>query len=220
MSPPKPVGSADPAKVNPPKFATPSDERKALLVPENFLVDPSDKSDPLHFVKQWNSDRDFRLNHTKVNDVIETLTKFMKRDSSVSPQKIQKMLDDWKADPSFDKDPVNGVVYGNIRRVMRQFQVTDNAEQAGKVDAMLPPEPPPPAADCKDAKPAAPKDNNPVPTGWRFNAISGTFHAGDDTLRPLPSYYTVGIIPKEGFGQNQSSDFGFTLNTEFSYKDW
>jgi len=220
MSPPNGVAKTGADNSSAPKFSNPSDERKALLVPENFLVDSSNEKDPLHFVKQWNSDRDFRLNHNKVNDIIETLGKFIKRDSSVSPQKLDKMLSDWKADPSFDKDPVNAVVYGNIRRVMRQFQTADNAEQAGKVDKMLPPEPPPVVAPAKDEKKAATAGGNPPPEGWSFNAISGSMHFLDDKLRILPSYYTAGIIPKEGFGQNQSSDFGFTLNTEFSYKDF
>lgn len=223
MSPPsgvKPVGTG-----GNPQPVDPKEERKSNLKTSEFFVDPSNPSDPTHLQKKWEDDREYRVKNFKLISVLDLFTRFMNRDSEVTPQKMKAALDDWAASPEFASDPVNKVVLGNMYRVLGNFQDPGNAAQAGKLRENLPPLPAAPADAAK--KPAAEgekksdeKPQSVVPTGWRFNAITLNTHFLDDTFRVLPSAYSLGILPKEGFGQNQSSDYAFSLGGEFSYKDF
>lgn len=223
MSPPKGPAKLGPGAPSATSSVSPAEERRVLLSPENFMVDPSNSADPQHLAKKWKEDRDYRLGHQQISDVIDYVGRFIKRDSTISSQNLAAYLKKWTQDPKFKEDPLNVVVLGNIRRILGQFETPDNGEQAKKLQAMLPPEEKPPeAAKPAETKPAAkpPVEGNPPPEGWRFIAVTGQFHFLDDKFRILPSIYTLGVIPKEGFGQNQSSDFGLKLGTEFSYRDF
>ena len=205
-----------------PQPVDPKEERKSNLKTSEFFIDPSNTSDPAHLQKKWADDHEFRIKNSKLTGVIDLFTRFMNRDSAVSPQKMKAAIDEWVASPEFNADPVNQVVLRNMHRVLGNFQDPDNASQAGKLRETLPPLPAPlpdPAKKGGDKK-AEEKPETVVPTGWRFNAITTNFHFLDDTFRVLPSAYSLGILPKEGFGQNQSSDFAISLGTEFSYKDF
>ncbi|MCC7345739.1 MAG: hypothetical protein IT573_12445 [Deltaproteobacteria bacterium] len=222
MSPPngvKPVGTG-----GNPQPVDPKEERKSYLQTSEFFLDPSNTADPAHLQKKWTEDRDFRVKNYKLIGVLDLFARFMNRDSEVTPQKMKAAIDDWTSSPEFASDPVNKVVLGNMYRVLGSFQDPGNAAQAAKLRESLPPPPAAPAAADKktDEKAKAPeaKPEREVPTGWRFNAVTTNFHFLDDTFRVLPSGYTLGVIPKEGFGQNQSSNFAISLGSEFSYKDF
>lgn len=221
MTPPNGVKAAGSSSPQVPQLS-PSEERKTYLKNSEFFLDPSN-ADPQHFQKKWDDDRDYRLNHTKLTLMMDGVTRFLNRDARITPARLQELIDAWKNDPEFAKDPLNQVVLNNVHRMMGRFENPDNASQAAKVRQALPPLPPQPEA----AKPVAgaagkdekKKDNGPPP-GWRFNSITTNFHFADDTFRIVPSYLTLGLMPKEGFGQNQSSDVAISVGTEFSYKDF
>lgn len=222
MSPPNGVKGAG-GSPNIPAIS-PSEERKNYLQSSEFFIDPANPADPKHLQKKWEEDRDYRLSHVWLAKVMDAFTRYMHRDAKVTPAQLKELMDTWKADPEFSKDPLNQVVLNNMHRILGRFESPDNAGQALQLRQALPPLPKPP----ESAKPApalvtaaAPdaKDSGPPP-GWRFNAVTTNFHFLDDTFRIVPSYLTLGVIPKEGFGQNQSSDVAVSVGTEFSYKDF
>ncbi len=222
MSPPNGVKPVSPGGST--KVVDPKEERKTYLDQPEFFLDPSDK-DPAHFQKQWKDDRDFRVKNFKLINLMDLFTRFMNRDSSVSPQKMKETIDAWTGSPEFAADPVNKVVLANMYRILGKFEDPGNVDQAAKLRATLPPPPAvetPPAEVKGDGKPKEDisKVGTVAPTGWRFNAITFNTHFADDTFRVLPSGYTLGIIPKESFGQNQSSTFAFSAGTEFSFRDF
>jgi len=222
MSPPngvKPVSAGGNSKPVDPK-----EERKAYLKSSEFLVDPSDK-DPAHLQTKWESDSDYRVKNFKLINLMDLFTRFMNRDSDVTPQKMKAAIDSWTGSPEFAADPINKVVLANMYRILGKFEDPGNADQAAKLRATLPPPPAveaPPVEVKGDGKGKADesKVGTTAPTGWRFNAITFNTHFADDTMRVLPSGYTLGIIPQEGFGQNQSSTFAISAGTEFSFKDF
>ncbi len=223
MSPPngvKPVGTG-----GNPQPVDPKEERKSYLQTSEFFLDPSNASDPAHLQKKWTEDREFRVKNYKLIGVLDLFTRFMNRDSEVTPQKMKAAIDDWKASPEFSSDPVNMVVLRNMHRVLGNFQDPENAKQAAKLKENLPALSVASVAEEKkggstESKKPEVKPGSVAPTGWRFNAITTNFHFLDDTFRVLPSAYSFGILPKEGFGQNQSSDFAISAGGEFSYKDF
>jgi hypothetical protein len=220
MSPPTGVKGAG-GSPNVPQIS-PSEERKTYLQSSEFFLDPSNSADPQHLQKKWDEDRDYRLKHTKLTLAMDAFNRFMNRDPKVSPARLQEVIDAWKNDPEFSKDPLNQVVLNNMHRILGRFETPDNAGRATETRGALPALPKPPEAAkpaVAAAKPEAKKDLGP-PAGWRFNAITTNFHFADDTFRVVPSYLTLGLMPKEGFGQNQSSDVAISLGTEFSYKDF
>jgi len=222
MSPPTGVKGAGGSPNNPNKLS-PSEERKAYLQSSEFFLDPSNSADPKHLQKKWDEDRDYRLKHTKITMVMDAFTRFMNRDARVSPARMKELIDAWKADPEFNSDPLNQVVLNNMHRILGRFESPDNAGPATQIRDSLPPLPKPPET-AKPPTAASPgkeeKSDKGPPTGWRFNAVTTNFHFADDTFRIVPSYLTLGALPKEGFGQNQSSDVAISLGTEFSYKDF
>ncbi|HEX5034920.1 MAG TPA: hypothetical protein VFW62_10590, partial [bacterium] len=224
MSPPTGVKGAG-GSPNIPAIS-PSEERKSYLQSSEFFLDPSNTADPRHLQKKWEEDPEFRRGHPKLTILLEAFQRFMNRDARITPANLQEAVDAWKNDPEFSKDPLNKVVLANMHRILGRFEDPGNADQATKLRQTLPGLPKPPPEAAKPAATAAAvavkdekKDSGPPP-GWRFNAVTGNFHFVDDTFRIVPSILTLGVIPKEGFGQNQSSDVSIALGTEFSYKDF
>ncbi len=215
MSPPNRI----PAKVaNLPSTPalTPAEERQNLLKLENFLVDAAPSEDPHFYSKKWSSDREYRLGHQKIVDVVDALNRFMKRDADMSPAKLEGIFTGWISSADFSKDPLNFVVLKNLRRALRQFETADNAERASTVLTMLAPfEQSLGLMETAKEQPAV----SAPPTQWHLNTLTMRFHFLDDKFRSWPSGYTLGVIPKEGFGQNQSSDFALSLGAEFGVDD-
>ncbi|MDL1872421.1 hypothetical protein FBR05_09455 [Deltaproteobacteria bacterium PRO3] len=145
MSPPngvKPVGSGG---VSP--SVDPKEERKQYLKNSEFFLDPTNASDPAHLQKKWEEDRDFRVNNYKLYAVLDLFTRFMNRDSEVSPQKLKAAVDEWAASSEFKADPVNTVVLKNMHRILGQFQAEGNVDQAKKLKENLPAAPADPVAE-------------------------------------------------------------------------
>lgn len=159
MSPPNGVNKAAPGNDQP--ALSPAEERSSLLSLDQLLIDPSNTADPAHLAKKWKDDRDYRLTHIKINEVMEFVTRFMKRDPSISPQKLEAYLKDWYGDPKFKEDPINAVVLSNIRRTLSQMKSADNVEPAQKVVGMLPPVEEPKKEEAPAAKGEKPKESDP-----------------------------------------------------------
>lgn len=161
MSPPngvKPVGSGG---VSP--SVDPKEERKSYLQTSEFFLDPSNASDPAHLQKKWTEDREFRVKNYKLIGVMDLFTRFMNRDSEVTPQKMKAAIEDWTASPEFKTDPVNEVVLRNMHRILGRFQDTENQKQAAKLRETLPPAPKPVETkkdESKDAPKGDAKDPN------------------------------------------------------------
>jgi hypothetical protein len=143
---------------------SPRYERETYLAFDQFLVDPTSPDGPLHLVKKWKEDRAYRLGHTQVSEIAESVARFINRDSSMTAQTLEASLKKWYEDPKFKEDPINIVVLANIRRVLAQFQAPDNTEPAQQVAAMLPPVETPKAAEAApSAAPSAAAKAAPPP---------------------------------------------------------
>src|SRR5262245_7623233 len=168
MSPPngvKPVGAG-----TSPKPVDPKEERKSYLKSSEFFLDPSNPSDPSHLQKKWDDDRDYRVKNFKLITVMDLFTRFMNRESDVTPQKLKAAMDEWKDSPEFGADPINKVVLRNMYRMLGRFEDPGNADQAAKARGNLPPLPVEPAPPAKDDGKKKKEEENPgsvAPTGWR-----------------------------------------------------
>lgn len=60
----------------------------------------------------------------------------------------------------------------------------------------------------------AEEDSSPALSDFSLDSFSLETHFLDDALRPLPRYYTLGVLPEEGLNQSLSSDFALRAGAE------
>ncbi len=95
---------------------------------------------------------------------------------------------------------VEAVAFGNLTSALASMSGAERERSQALADALgVTPTPPP-------ARPAS--------SGFRISAITADTHFADAALRPLPSYYTLGVLPRDGLNQSQNSTFGISLGGE------
>ena len=208
MAPPNPVVSAAPREI---PTTPPAQEGPELLAPEKVVTD-----------SRW-EDASFRVQHMSLYLALGALQDYFT--GKITSEKFQNKFKEWTGDSLFsdpqEKD-FNQAVVDQLHAQLALFQSAEYAPKAQEVKGLLPPATPVPVAISQPVvTPAASsKDTYVKPTGFRFGAITIDVHGADESLRSAPHYYTLGVLPVEGLGQNQSSDFGFSGGAQFAYNDF
>lgn len=209
MAPPavSPVNTGSP----PEKPAVdPAVERQDTLSADKIITDP-----------RW-SDPTFRGNHLSLYKMVVALGKFMA--GKGTEEDLQKRIEEWKDSPEYSQDPaLSETVLKNIYAQLRKFQAEENIARAVKAREFLPEEPRDPEPEIVAEPEPAPKtpekkgSKDTYSPGWQFGALTFDTHFADEALRPASSVYSLGVIPKQGFNQNLTSQFGWALGAQFNY---
>jgi hypothetical protein len=181
---------------------------------EQILLDPAHSTDPRHYADQWQSSQSFRLQHSTLYLAVDALRSlFSGRHDALSAGQTT-ILRDFRAFAETHPDSVELLALGNIRRSLaalegEQARARSVLEVLGQPPAEAPAEPAIPAASTSAVRPDV-----------ELQAITLNTHFADAALRTLPSYYTLGVLPREGLNQLQNADVGISAGAEFRIGDF
>jgi hypothetical protein len=154
---------------------------------------------------------------------VEMIQRFVNGDPKVDEPMLNQAIDaidDWKKDRDPKKaDPVEQLVLDNLLK-----QLTPEKERASVKTVLLKlpggaEKLKPPVAQNSSSHPIS----HPTSKGddsYQLRALTLDFRYDDESFRGLPQYYTLSVLPKEGFGQNQSSNIYLAGNAEFGDDQW
>ncbi len=178
---------------------------------DQLLLDPAHTADPRHYATQWREDQAFRLEHSTLYLALDALRAvFSGRQDSVSAGQTTT-LRDFRTFAEAHSDGVEALALRNLRRSLAAVHGENEARARSVLDIVGPP----PAE-----APVSEPPRSSTRSGAELQAITGSIHFADAALRALPSYYTLGVLPREGLNQLQNADAGVSLGAQFRIGDF
>ncbi|MCC7345738.1 MAG: hypothetical protein IT573_12440 [Deltaproteobacteria bacterium] len=175
----------------------------AFLSVEHLFRDASHASDPEHFSREWQSSQAFRLQHGELYLALDALRAIFRGGAAELSASQRDTLAALRRVAEANAGSVEAVVLENLRRGLAAAGEAERA-RAQAVSAVV-----------GEAPASASTAGRGGDGGFRVSAITLDTHFADAALRPLPSYYTLGILPREGLNQSQNTAFGAALGGEF-----
>jgi hypothetical protein len=179
---------------------------------DQLLLDPAHAADPHHYATQWREDQAFRLEHSTLYLALDALRALFsgRRDSVSSGQTA--ILHDFRTFAEAHPDSLEALALRNLRRALSGVHGEREARARSALEVLGPP----PA----EAPVSEPPPRSSTRSGAELQAITGSVHFADAALRALPSYYTLGVLPREGLNQLQNADAGASLGAQFRIGDF
>lgn len=175
----------------------------AFLSVENLFRDAANAADPSHFSREWQDSQSFRLQHTELYLALDTLRAVFRGSATELSAAQRETLAALRRVAEVNAGSVEAVVLGNLRQAMASAGEAERA-RAQAVSAVVG-EAPAPASGSSTA----------ADRGFRVSAITLDTHFADAAMRTWPSYYSFGVLPREGLNQSQNSALGLSAGAEF-----
>lgn len=179
----------------------------SFLAVESLFRDASNAADPEHFSREWQANQTFRIQHSELYLAMDALRAFFRAGSAELTASQRDTLTALRSFAEAHEGSVEALVLGNLRRELSSVG-DPYRERASALSSVL-------GAIPSAASPGVASSSG---EGFRVSAITLDTHFADAALRPLPSYYTLGVLPREGLNQSQNTVFGAALGGEFRFQ--
>lgn len=174
----------------------------SFLTVENLFRDPSNASDPDHFSREWTTNQHFRTQHGELYLALDALRAFFRGALDELSASQREALTAFRRVAEARSGSVEAVVLNNLRQGLVGAS-SEHQERYRSVSEVV-------------GGTGAPAEHvSPPASGFRMSSVTLDAHFADAAMRTWPSYYSFGVLPREGLNQSQNSALGLSAGAEF-----
>lgn len=174
----------------------------SFLAVANLFRDPANTSDPDHFSREWSGNQDFRTQHGELYLALDALRTFFRGTGGELTGSQREALTAFRRVAEATSGSVEAVVLGNLRQGLDSGS-SEHQERYRRVMEVIG------GVVISAGGIAAPA------SGFRVSSLTLDTHFADAAMRTWPSYYSLGVLPREGLNQSQNSALGLSAGAEF-----